>query len=85
MTDLNSRPFRPDPQQCCEACVFGKGEHSEFCERVPVVTIFYRPSPDMDAWIEALGRVPLAPGTFIPSCRGFNGDDLTVFTISIFG
>lgn len=26
-----SNPYRPDPAQCCEACVFGSGEHAEFC------------------------------------------------------
>lgn len=35
MTDLNSRPFRPNPQQCCEACVFGKGSHAAFCKEWP--------------------------------------------------
>lgn len=28
MTDLVSRPYHPDPKHCCEACVFGKGEHT---------------------------------------------------------
>jgi hypothetical protein len=31
MTDLNSRPFRPDPQQCCDRCVFGGGQHADWC------------------------------------------------------
>lgn len=31
MTDLVSRVYKPDPSMCCEACVFGRGEHSEFC------------------------------------------------------
>lgn len=31
MTDLNSRPYKPDPAKCCEACIFGRGEHSGFC------------------------------------------------------
>lgn len=31
-SDLQSRPYRPDPQQCCEACAFGRGEHAEWCE-----------------------------------------------------
>jgi hypothetical protein len=31
MTDLNSRPFHPDPEKCCEACVFGTGLHAPWC------------------------------------------------------
>lgn len=33
MTDLNSRPYNPDPAKCCEACIFGRGEHADFCAR----------------------------------------------------
>lgn len=35
MADLMSRPYKPDPAACCEACVFGRGEHAEWCrERI---------------------------------------------------
>jgi hypothetical protein len=27
-----SNPYKPDPKQCCEACVFGRGKHAWFCE-----------------------------------------------------
>jgi hypothetical protein len=27
-----SNPYRPDPAQCCEACVFGSGVHAEWCD-----------------------------------------------------
>lgn len=26
-----SNPYRPSPDACCEACVFGRGEHAEWC------------------------------------------------------
>jgi hypothetical protein len=26
-----SNPYRPNPEHCCEACVFGKGPHSVWC------------------------------------------------------
>jgi len=26
-----SNPYHPDPDQCCEACVFGRGEHAAWC------------------------------------------------------
>ena len=29
--ELASKPFRPSPALCCEGCVFGRGEHAEFC------------------------------------------------------
>lgn len=28
-----SRPYKPDPAVCCEACVFGRGEHARWCYR----------------------------------------------------
>jgi DNA gyrase inhibitor GyrI len=31
MADLQSRPYKPDPAACCEACVFGRGKHAEWC------------------------------------------------------
>ena len=31
MTDLVSRVYSPDPEKCCEACVFGRGPHAAFC------------------------------------------------------
>ena len=32
MSDLTSRRYQPDPEKCCEACVFGSGEHAAYCE-----------------------------------------------------
>jgi hypothetical protein len=31
MGDITSRPYRPSGDWCCEACVFGRGEHAEWC------------------------------------------------------
>lgn len=31
MSEITSKPYQPDPEQCCEACVFGTGEHAWFC------------------------------------------------------
>lgn len=28
---LYSRPYKPDPEKACEACIFGAGEHAEWC------------------------------------------------------
>lgn len=36
MSDLISRPYRPSPKMCCEACVFGRGPHSPWCEKLIV-------------------------------------------------
>jgi hypothetical protein len=33
MEIIASRAYNPNPQQCCEACVFGNGAHAEFCEK----------------------------------------------------
>jgi hypothetical protein len=32
LSDLVSRPYNPDPDHCCERCVFGTGQHAEWCE-----------------------------------------------------
>lgn len=29
---IQSLPFRPNPANCCAACVFGKGEHEDWCD-----------------------------------------------------
>jgi len=35
MSDLMSRPYKPDPAMACERCVFGRGEHTgEFLMQV---------------------------------------------------
>ncbi len=26
-----SRVYKPNPDKCCEACIFGRGEHVEWC------------------------------------------------------
>jgi hypothetical protein len=26
-----SNPYRPNPEKCCEACVFGSGKHGDWC------------------------------------------------------
>lgn len=46
MTDLISRPFAPDPTQCCERCVFGRGRHAEWCFALT------------DEMVETLGVLP---------------------------
>lgn len=33
-----SNPYKPNPQQCCEACVFGTGKHAEWCQSPGVLT-----------------------------------------------
>jgi hypothetical protein len=29
---IQSRPYKPDSNKCCQACAFGTGKHAEFCE-----------------------------------------------------
>ncbi len=39
MTDRDgnrSNPYKPNPEKCCEACIFGSGEHVDWCERSPL-------------------------------------------------
>ena len=29
---LQSRPYAPSPEKCCNRCVFGRGPHAPWCE-----------------------------------------------------
>jgi len=31
MSHIQSRPNNPNPAMCCEACVYGRGEHADWC------------------------------------------------------
>ena len=31
--DIVSRLYKPDAERCCEVCVFGRGEHADWCEK----------------------------------------------------
>lgn len=33
---VNSRQFHPNPDVCCEACVFGRGPHARWCAKFPM-------------------------------------------------
>jgi len=30
-----SNPYHPDPAKCCEACIFGRGKHADWCDQAP--------------------------------------------------
>jgi hypothetical protein len=32
---IQSRPYQPNPEKCCEACCFGGDDHSPWCEHRP--------------------------------------------------
>jgi hypothetical protein len=34
MGEIVSRRYQPNPDKCCEACVFGRGEHAAWCPKV---------------------------------------------------
>lgn len=42
MPEIVSRVYRPDPQMCCEACCFGRGEHSQWCDKAQLRTTWER-------------------------------------------
>lgn len=29
---LQSRPYKPETEKCCERCVFGTGAHASWCD-----------------------------------------------------
>ncbi len=46
-----SNPYHPNPEKCCEACIFGSGEHAPFCPAIlPIAN-------DYDGTIEALSKL----------------------------
>lgn len=32
MSDIVSKPYQPNPDVCCEACVFKRGAHAAWCK-----------------------------------------------------
>jgi hypothetical protein len=48
MSDLMSRPYKPDPAIACEACVFGRGVHALWCPAQPEAT-FVQADTDIEA------------------------------------
>lgn len=33
-SDIVSRPYDVNPEKACEACIFGRGEHTPWCESI---------------------------------------------------
>ena len=31
MAEIQSKPYQPNPDLCCEACVFKRGQHATWC------------------------------------------------------
>lgn len=31
MSEITSKPYKPDPAMACDRCCFGRGEHAEWC------------------------------------------------------
>jgi hypothetical protein len=32
VSEIVSRVYQPNPAYCCERCVFGRGQHAEWCQ-----------------------------------------------------
>jgi hypothetical protein len=45
---ITSRPYKPDSAKCCERCVFGSGEHAEWCEKLRAEVILLRVGKILD-------------------------------------
>ena len=57
MSDLTSRPYNPDPERCCEACIFGRGAHAAWPHWVTRATLMALPLADFER-LEILGADP---------------------------
>jgi hypothetical protein len=53
-----SNPYHPDPAHCCEACVFGTGEHAAFCSQsvADSQAIIAALELAMEEWRELVGQ-----------------------------
>jgi hypothetical protein len=63
---LTSRVYAPNPEKCCERCVFGRGVHAEFCVyRQPPVILKSYSTPGTPrgpgVWARTLNTSAVAP------------------------
>ena len=57
MSDLQSRPYKPNPARCCEACAFGRGEHALWCPQASVKT----ETEMRRLWLEFIANLAVKP------------------------
>jgi hypothetical protein len=56
---IHSNLYKPNPNITCELCVFGRGEHADWCEKRPhppthpsdLLTISYTYGDDVSEWM----------------------------------
>lgn len=65
MTDRDgnrSNPYKPNPEMCCEACIFGSGEHAPWCENRPFAPC------DVCGRVHSVGEPHYLPPCQEPGC-----------------
>jgi hypothetical protein len=58
MSEIASRVYRPDPKQCCELCIFGRGAHARWC---PIYAEFVNLSRQSVPLVRRHGNPPPKP------------------------
>lgn len=62
MPDLTSRPYKPDPEKCCERCAFGRGNHAIWCAETQLNDKIRQSEADHKAvcthWRASIGPLP---------------------------
>jgi len=73
-----SNPYRQDPAQCCEACVFGSGKHAEWCRPLLNIENIRAALREWEKMIDSKGY-PLQYGEYVTvDPNRFSDDDLPV-------
>ena len=52
-----SNPYKPNPEQCCEACVFGAAKHAEWCQHGRPA-LFFHPYSEVGRYLKSHRFVP---------------------------
>lgn len=66
MSGITSRPYHPDPQMACERCVWGRGEHAEWCDNYKIQVYLRKwisaAMQEFSDYLQPLVGVRYAPG-----------------------
>ena len=57
MREVRSGVYNPNPEKCCEACVFGRGRHSAWCVHSCINDYLEQSTSSEREWLIAAGAV----------------------------
>jgi len=66
MSEVTSRPYKPDAEMCCEACVFGRGQHSPACSLIVEVIDIWGQKHTFAGFSDEVTELQIAGGMLTP-------------------